>query len=327
MAQQPRRLLRRLVMPLAVAAAVFFGLAIYWSIRPDIFDVREVALRQSANDPTKLVPGAVTTATLIEVATTLLEKRGGFLSNDINPVSLWLDNVPNWEFGALVQMRDFARVLRNDFSRSQSQSKEDPDLATADPRFHFHNESWIFPTTEGQYREGIEALKRYLVRLENGDARFFVRNDNLRSLLELVAKRLGDLAHRLSGSVGIEDLDTYAIWDLTDKAAPQASQVAYKTPWLHIDDVFYEARGATWALLHFMQAIQIDFAPVLQNRKAMVSLKQIIRKLDQAERRLWSPIILNGTGYGVVANHSLVLASYISRADSAVIDLLDLLRQ
>ncbi|MGH8525242.1 MAG: DUF2333 family protein, partial [Gammaproteobacteria bacterium] len=94
-----------------------------------------------------------------------------------------------------------------------------------------------------------------------------------------------------------------------------------------IDDVFYEARGATWALLHFMHAIQIDFAPVLRDRNAMVSFKHIIRKLDQAERRMWSPIVLNGTGYGVVANHSLVLASYISRADSAVIDLLDLLKQ
>jgi len=71
-----------------------------------------------------------------------------------------------------VQVRDLTRVLRNDFARSQSQSKEDPDLATADPQFHFNLESWIFPTTESQYREGIEALKRYLVRLENGDAPF-----------------------------------------------------------------------------------------------------------------------------------------------------------
>lgn len=38
-------------------------------------------------------------------------------------------------------------------------------------------------------------------------------------------------------------------------------------------------------------------------------------------------MILNGTGYGATANHSLVLASYISRANSAVIDLLDLLKQ
>ncbi len=327
--QQLHRLWKRPVISLlvVVVAAVFGGLGFYWSIGPALFDVREVALRQSGEDPKKLVPGAVTTATLIEVAGTLLEKKGGFLSNDINPVSLWLDNMPNWEFGALVQVRDFTRVLRNDFGRSQSQSKEDRDLAIADPQFHFNHKSWIFLTTESQYREAVEALNRYLVRLEDGDARFFVRNDNLRSWLELVAKRLGDLAHRLSGSVGIEDLETYAIWDLTDKAALDVSEVAYKTPWLHIDDVFYEARGATWALLHFMYAVQIDFAEVLHDRKAMVSFKQIIRKLDQAEKRMWSPIILNGTGYGVVANHSLVLASYISRADSAVIDLLDLLKQ
>jgi hypothetical protein len=329
--QTLRRLFRRLVIPLAAAAVVFFGLALYWSIRPALFDVREVALRQSGGDPTKLVPGAVTTATLVEVTTTLLEKRGGFLSNDINPVSLWLDNMPHWEFGALVQVRDFARVLRNDFGRAQSQSKENRDLAIADPRFHFNDKSWIFPTTEGQYRVGIEALQRYLAGLENpsrDEARFFVRVDNLRSWLELVAIRLGDLAHRLSASVGEDDLDAYAVWDLTaDKAASEITERAYKTPRLAVDNAFYEARGATWALLHFMYAIQIDFEPVLHDRKAMVGFKQIIRKLDQAERFMWSPIVLNGTGYGVVANHSLVLASYISRADSAVIDLLDLLKQ
>ncbi|MGH8614046.1 MAG: DUF2333 family protein, partial [Gammaproteobacteria bacterium] len=261
----------------------------------------------------------------------LLEKRGGFLSNDINPTSLWLDNMPHWEFGALVQVRDFTRVLRNDFARTQTQSKEDRDLAIADPQFHFAHESWIFPTTEGQYREGVEALKRYLARLEDpsrGDARFFVRIDNLRSWLELVAKRLGDLAHRLSASVGVDDLDAYAVWDLEAEVAPtDVRKPAYKTHWLEVDDVFYEARGATWALLHFMYAIQIDFAPVLQDKKAMVSLKQIIRKLDQAQKPMWIPIVLNGTGYGVTANHSLVLASRISRADSAVIDLLDLLEQ
>jgi hypothetical protein len=38
-------------------------------------------------------------------------------------------------------------------------------------------------------------------------------------------------------------------------------------------------------------------------------------------------VILNGTGFGLVANHSLVMASYISRANAAVIDLRDLLEQ
>ena len=52
-----------------------------------------------------------------------------------------MDNMPRWEFGALVQARDMARGLRKDFSRSQSQSTEDPDLAKAEPMLHFDNES------------------------------------------------------------------------------------------------------------------------------------------------------------------------------------------
>ena len=38
-------------------------------------------------------------------------------------------------------------------------------------------------------------------------------------------------------------------------------------------------------------------------------------------------IILNGTGFGFTANHSLVMGSYISRANAAVIELRNLLSQ
>ena len=36
-------------------------------------------------------------------------------------------------------------------------------------------------------------------------------------------------------------------------------------------------------------------------------------------------MILNGSGYGILANHSLVMANYISRANAALIDLNELL--
>jgi hypothetical protein len=38
-------------------------------------------------------------------------------------------------------------------------------------------------------------------------------------------------------------------------------------------------------------------------------------------------MILNGGGYGLFANHSLVLASYLARANAAVINLRELLDQ
>ena len=96
---------------------------------------------------------------------------------------------------------------------------------------------------------------------------------------------------------------------------------------MQIDDVFYETRGAAWALSHFLKAVEIDFYDILQKKNALVSLRQIIRELDATQDTVWSPIILNGGGFGFFANHSLVMANYISRANAAVIELRTLLVQ
>lgn len=40
-----------------------------------------------------------------------------------------------------------------------------------------------------------------------------------------------------------------------------------------------------------------------------------------------SLIVLNGDGYGILANHALVLASYISKAHAALMDLRILMQQ
>ena len=82
-----------------------------------------------------------------------------------------------------------------------------------------------------------------------------------------------------------------------------------------------------WALLHFLRAIEIDFSEVLKQKNALVSLQQIIRELEATQQTVYSPVILNGRGFGILPNHSLVMASYISRANAAIIDLRDLLSQ
>ncbi len=124
-----------------VLVVVFLGM--FWSRSPGPIDVKEVALTQVGSDPAKLVPGTVTTAAAIAIAETLLDKPGGYLSNDIAPPGIYLDNIPNWEYGALTELRDLASALRNDFSRAQTQSVEDRDLQVAEPKFNYDSESWI----------------------------------------------------------------------------------------------------------------------------------------------------------------------------------------
>jgi hypothetical protein len=304
-------------------------LGIIWSRSPAEFDVREYALTLAKGDESKLVPGYVTTATAIRIGETLLEKPGGYLSNDMTPPGVYLDNIPNWEFGALTELRDLARSMRNDFGRSQSQSVEDKDLQIAEPQFNYNSESWILPSTESEYRNGVNALYRYLERLvdqDTQDGQFFARSDNLSRYLEVVEKRLGSLAQRLAASLGQAQFNTALAGDPSaDQAKPTSDETQYKTPWLEIDDVFFETRGYAWALLHTLRALEMDFNKVLQDRNAVVSLKQIIRELESTQDFIWSPMILNGTGFGPMANHSLIMASYISRANAGVIDLRNLL--
>ena len=306
-------------------------IGIYWSAEPNSFDVRQNANSKFASIGRSNVVGGTTTAALIRVSETLLEKPGGYLSNDVMPPGMYLDNIPNWEFGVLVQVRDLSRAFRENFSRSQSQSTEDPDLIVAEPNFNFDNDSWLFPPTEVEYGEAIERLNSYLDRIADSgqsNAQFFARADNLAAWLINVESRLGSLSQRLSASVGQERINTDTAGEgAATQSTPAASEIAVRTPWLEIDDVFYEARGATWALMHFLRAVEDDFQDVLEDKNATASLRQIIRELEASQRTVFFPIILNGSGFGIFANHSLTMANYISRANAAIIDLRNLLAQ
>lgn len=320
---------------IAAVIVVYLILAVivgfFWSEEPEIFSVQSRTAAVAEEMGVEPVVGFATSVTLMEVANTLLDKPGGYLSNDVFPPGLWLDNIPNWEYGVLVQVRDLSRALRKDFSRSQSQSTEDQDLAIAEPQFHFDNNSWAVPSSEAEYERGIRALRNFSQRLADPTAdksQFYARADNLRQWLLDVETRLGSLSLRLSASVGKRRLNT----DLAgDTAARQSTASAMdqevKTPWTQIDDVFYEARGTSWALVHLLKAVEIDFRDILEKKNALVSLRQIIRELEATQEDVWSPVILNGSGFGLFANHSLVMASYVSRANAAIIDLRELLSQ
>jgi len=319
------------------SVVVLFLVGVYWSQEPETIDVKHVSIQAAEGDESRVVPGFITTASLIKLATTLLDKPGGYLTNDkLPPASFFgmislLDNIPNWEFGALVMIRDTSRILRNDFSRSQTQSVENDYLSKAEPQFSFPNDSWLFPPTESEYRNGINHLNDYLKSLytqSDANAQFFTRADNLNELLAVVEKRLGSFSQRLNASVEELRVNT----DLAgDTAAEQSTAttgvIIAKTPWLEIDNVFYEARGYVWALLGILHAIEIDFEKVLQKKNAIASMQQVIRLLELAQVSLSSPMVLNGAPMGWMANYSKTMVSYISPANAAIIDLRNLLSQ
>ncbi|ESE39458.1 DUF2333 family protein [Shewanella decolorationis] len=302
-----------------------YFVSVWWSIEPDTLTPQQLTAAE------KNIVGYATTTSLILTVETLLDKQGGWLSNDVMPPSIFMDNMPAFEYGALEQARDLALIMRKEFSRSQSQSTADKDLSEAQAKLNIDHTSWLVPSAESEYRDGVKLLKLYRARMmdpNNQDAQFYARADNLNEWLKEVQKRLGSMSQRLSASVGQERVNTDLAGDnAARQSTPNLASHQVKTSWWKIDDVFYESRGASWALLNFMRAVEVDFADVLKKKNAEVSLKQIIRELEATQQTVWSPVVLNGSGFGLVANHSLVMANYVSRANAAVIDLTNLLSQ
>jgi hypothetical protein len=309
----------------------FYFLGVYWSFEPAQMNIKALVTQDAQQEGLTPVVGYTTTTALIHVTETLWNKPGGYLSNDALPPGVFLDNIPSWEFGALEMIRDMSLIMRQGLSRSQSQSLENQFLKKAQPRFNIDNKRWAFPSAEGEYKKGVAELYKYRQALadpQNQTAQFYARADNLRSWLQEVEKRLGSYSQRLSASVGREQTNTDLAGDSeAQQSTATPNHITLKTSWWKIDNEFYEARGAAWALLHFLKAIEIDFASVLEKKNAKVSLQQIIRELEASQETVWSPMILNGDGFGFLANHSLVMANYISRANAAIIDLNELLSQ
>jgi hypothetical protein len=330
---------------IGIVLLILFILGAWWGTEPDLFDVEMEAVErysQEENIPSSevankledLPDGYVYTNTLAHIAEVLMHKPGGYLTNDVTPPGVLLDNVPSWEYGALIMLRDAATALRNHFSRDQSQSAEDADLSVAEPYFYYERNSWALPSTEAEYEKGIEALHAYMSRLKQPKGRqkrgqFYSRADNLWQYSEVVIKRLGGLSTRLGASTDRHEAMALLAIDMqpTEKTKIGKETLLAKTSWLDIDDVFYEARGASWALLHILKSIKYDFRLILEDKRAMRTIESMIYSMENALSPIFSPMILNGNGFGLLANYSLSMANYIARANAAALDLRDVMNR
>nr|WP_299242759.1 DUF2333 family protein [uncultured Halomonas sp.] len=291
-----------LLVLLVLYLVICLGLGIWWSQRPNDFDVTQAVLEQREQPAEPGARGTVMTATLTTTIETLLEKPGGYIRNDKLPPGVWLDNMPSWEYGVLSQARLLTEMLPAFGAGDTSLLNDAAEALDSDSR------DWLFPGAEKQYRRALATLHGYLLSFNNlGMSGFADNGDALAQWLRETGKRLDELTRRLSASV--DDPEALRELGVDERELPDA------TPWLQIDNTFFVARGETWALLHYLQAIERDYADVIAKAGSEEILGRLIAELKLAQRRVWSPVILNGTGFGMFANHSLLLANYIQTAE------------
>lgn len=286
--------------PLAALIVIYLlvviVLGIWWSRTPEPLVVEEAVVVHRGTGVA--ARGAVTTSGLMAVIDTLLNKPGGYLRNDLAPPGVWLDNMPAWEFGVLQQTRQLALAMPGMATGDMSEVEKASDALLGD------SGDWFFPSTEHRLNQAGEALGRYLQRLEEPGAQgLSAGGQGLSPWLYSVADSLDGLSYRLSASVGnpeaLADLDV------------DVDRIPGKTPWYRVDNVFFEARGQAWALLSLLKAVRHDQADVLATHELTGHWDALIAELQASQRRLRSPVVLNGSGFGIFANHSLVMANHL----------------
>lgn len=245
-----------------------------------------------------------------------VENAGWVPNAPIFVPSYLLNNMPNYQIGMVTALGRFSFELEDQLGRERGSSSSDPDLAIARARLQYSPTVWIFkpgtlwPTApaEGQYKDAIQALRRYNVRLGNNEATFDARPDNLLAALDRIAYDLGSASAELEAQIAGRR-KTLGLLDL--KA----------------DKLFYRTKGRAYGSYMVLTALKEDFASVIAGRETNDLFDQMLGELRRAA--VMQPMVVNnGTPGGqVFPNHLANQGFYLLRARSKLRELTDILKK
>ena len=247
-----------------------------------------------------------------------------WLPNDHFWPTIFLDNMPNFQIGELEVIRYNIRVLRDNLSRMRTTDKLDPSAEAAFTALSNDPYKWWFPSAESKWKLAHKSLEKFHRDLVAGGSHFYPRADNLVELLNQYASLMGGINTRLINAPG----DVSRVLPLDDETKGQKGDlkmVAVDIPWHEIDDNFYYAQGAAYALYASFKAIRIDFIDVLKDKNSVTLLDKI---LEDLRRCYFEPLIIfNGDPDSIFANHSLNLSGVFNDARQKISSLIVALMQ
>jgi hypothetical protein len=246
-----------------------------------------------------------------------------WLPNDLFWPTVFLDNMPNFQIGELEVVRYNTRVLRDNLSRMRTTDTLDPYAEAAFTALSNDPYKWWFPSAESKWKQAHKNLQTFLDQLRAGRSFFYPRADNLVELLSQYASLMGGLNTRLINAPG--DLKSTLVVEAVKKGQEDMTRVDIDIPWYRIDDSFYYAQGAAYALLESFKAIRIDFIDVLTDKNCLKLVDKILENLGRCQ---FEPLIIfNGDPDSIFANHSLNLSGVFNDARQKIDSLIVALTQ
>jgi hypothetical protein len=207
----------------------------------------------------------------------------------------------------------FTVELRDRVARARGSSAVDTDLEGAAGRINYPGDVWIFewsgtpvqPSSESQYRRGMEDLRRYNRRLAQGQAVFERRADNLLWTIDRISDDIGGSMAALS-----EEVDHHAT-SLLDFSA---------------DDLFYNVKGKLYAYYLVMRELEHDYANVIAERNLQLVWSELLQSM-RLGATLYPWVVTNGPlDSQAVPNHLAAEGFLLLRARTKLEEIVDILQ-
>ncbi len=224
-----------------------------------------------------------------------------------------LDNMPAYQTGMIGAVGRFTTELRDRVARVRGSSAVDPDLESAAGRLNYPGDVWIFewsgtpvqPSSESQYRRGMEDLRRYNERLAQGKAVYERRADNLLVTLDRISGDLGAASAALTQEV---DEGTSHFLDF------------------NADNLFYSIKGKLYAYYLILRELEKDFAPVIQEKNLQANWAELLTSLRLgATLHPW--VVSNGPlDSAATPNHLAGEGFLLLRVRTKLEEIIDILR-
>ena len=180
-----------------------------------------------------------------------------------------MERMPAFQAGLISALSRFTIELADQLGRTRGSSQIDPDLDKAMGLLKYPPDIWVFdfpssliPTapSENRYKAAMEALTTYNLRLARKEAVLERRADNLQAVLERITSDLGSASAAIANYVETTRDD-----------------------WLNTssDILYYDIKGRMVAYYLILQALEKDFAIVVQDKQLQTAWEQMLSSLHE----------------------------------------------
>ena len=233
-----------------------------------------------------------------------LDSPLGWSVNDliVSPTR-WLDNRANRQRGVIFATRMLINFFSTNLAKYGKVDAENKFLKEAREKyFAFSEDSWWLPSTESEYRKGIDLLNQYEDGLADGKAVYNMRSDDMYNMLTFI--------------IGNQFLD---------QPLGLLVQPNDEVPYTELDDRIYYTQGVMLVLRDFIRTF-VDLYPEVKEKGGEDNIRIAFREMDQI--CTFDPlIVLRGEHDSVTADHRGKVARYLIHIRERINDLAQSIRR